>query len=122
MFGRIRIKRDKTHTRRKHRLLKTRNERCGVDMEDLVERLSRYGMLDWYNYQDAYWGREDEYVPEICEMLKDPESIDVVISDMEQFLEEAEDWTEEDFREWGMHEVEVRSILEDLKRHRRCFR
>lgn len=120
MFGRIRNRRN-THKRKKNGLLKAKNERCNVNVEDLAERLSRYGMLDWYNWQDMYRGREDEYTKEIYRMLEDPGSMDMTIADIEGFLEEAEDWTAEDFRTWGMHKAEVISIVEDLKRHRRCF-
>lgn len=120
MFGRIGNRRN-AHNGKKHRLLKAKNERCGVNMESLVERLSRYGKLDWYNYQDLYWGREEEYMKELYRMLEDPDSMDMVISDIEQFLDEAEDWTPKDFEVCGMSEAEIRSTAEDLKRLRRCF-
>jgi len=120
MFERIRNRRN-AHIGKKHGLLKAKNERCNVDVENLAERLSRYGMLDWYEYQDMYWGREDEYIKEIYQMLEDPGSMDMTIADIEGFLEEAEDWSAEDFRAWGMHKAEVVSIVKDLKKHRRCF-
>jgi len=110
MFGRIRNRRDAQKIR-KHGLLKAKNERCGVDIDDLAERLSIYGMLDRYEYQDMYRGREDEYVKEICRMLEDPGSMDMVISDIEGFLKEAEDWIAEDFRAWGMHKAEVLPMI-----------
>jgi len=121
MFERIRNRRGRVYIGRKHGLLKARNERCGVDRGYLAERLSRYGVLDMYSYWDAYAGHEEDYMPDIYGILDDPESMDAVIFDMQQTLEEADDWTDEDYKAWGMSKAEVRSLLEDLRRHRRCL-
>lgn len=117
------IRKCRNARKEKHKVLKTNNDRCGIDVDGMASRLARFGMLETYGFMDEYGGREDEYMLEIYDMIGDRAGLDAAIAGIEGFLQDTADegWSESDFASLGMSEYEIRRLLKDLKRHRRCF-